>query len=73
MRQRGNNRLLELRKSHKTSRVAIAAHLEIGEHQVRRWEANEVLIPSKHIPTLAAFLGVEPAHLMGWDREKAAA
>lgn len=38
-----------------------------------RWEADEISIPSKVIPKLAALLETTPEHLMGWDRKATAA
>jgi transcriptional regulator with XRE-family HTH domain len=62
------NRLLELRTARNLSRVAIAAHLDIGEHQVRRWESG-TLIPTKYLAPLSEFFGVSTDHLLGLDRD----
>lgn len=64
-----DNRLLELRERADLPRVEVAARLRIGEHQVRRWEANESLIPTKHLAALTELLDCSVEHLMGWDRQ----
>jgi transcriptional regulator with XRE-family HTH domain len=70
---RAANRLEQLREDAGISRPAIADLVGVGEHQVRRWEANEVLIPTKHLEALTEKFGVSVEYLMGWDREPAAA
>lgn len=74
MKEPAHNRLLELREERGLSRVAIAAYLDIGEHQVRRWESG-VLIPAKYLEPLTEKFGCTLEHLLGWDRDdsKAAA
>ena len=68
------NRLQELLDAAPDKSAAgVAHHLGIGETQVNRWAQNKVLIPTKHIEPLAAFLDTEPSTLMGWDREPAGA
>ncbi len=68
-----SNRLKELRVRAGISRAGLADQAGVGEHQVRRWEANEVLIPSKHLAKLTELLNCSVEHLMGWDRERSAA
>jgi transcriptional regulator with XRE-family HTH domain len=65
------NRLREIREAKGLERYDIAAHMRLSADTVRRWEKE--LIPTQHVIPLARFLEVEPAHLMGWDREGAAA
>lgn len=64
-----NNRLEELRERAGLSRAGLADQVCVGEHQVRRWEANEVLIPTKHLAKLTELLDCSVEHLMGWDRQ----
>jgi transcriptional regulator with XRE-family HTH domain len=63
------NPLQLARESKGLSRASVADALKIGEHQVRRWEAGEQLIPSKHLSALTELLGVTADHLLGLDRE----
>jgi ribosome-binding protein aMBF1 (putative translation factor) len=63
------NRLEELREAAGMSRAGLADQVEVGEHQVRRWELNEVLIPTKHLAKLTELLDCTVEHLMGWDRQ----
>jgi transcriptional regulator with XRE-family HTH domain len=65
------NRLRTLRERDELSRAAVAVQVGVGEQQVRRWEDNELLIPTKHLPALTVLFGVTVEHLMGWDREPA--
>ncbi len=65
------NRLQPLREAAEISRAGLADHVGVGEHQVRRWEANEVLIPTKYLAALTELLDCTVEHLMGWDREPA--
>jgi transcriptional regulator with XRE-family HTH domain len=67
------NRLTELREAAGISRPGLADLVGVGEHQVRRWESGEVLVPSKHLPLLAERFGCTVEHLMGWDRSEAKA
>lgn len=62
------NRLQELREAAEISRAGLADQLGLGERQVRRWEDNEVLIPSKYWPRLVGLFDCSVEHLMGWDR-----
>lgn len=64
-----SNRLEELREQAGISRAGLADYLGIGEHQVRRWESGETLIPTKHFPALVAKFGVTVDHLLGMDRQ----
>jgi ribosome-binding protein aMBF1 (putative translation factor) len=61
--------LQSAREAKGLSRAALAVALEVGEHQVRRWETGEKLIPSKHLEVLTDLLGVTADHLLGLDRE----
>lgn len=63
------NRLKELREATdpELSRRDLAAAINVTEARIQQLEKPETLIPSQHAPTLAELLGVEPAHLMGWD------
>jgi DNA-binding transcriptional regulator YiaG len=65
------NRLQELREAAepKLSRAGLADRAGVGEHQVRRWEQNEVLIPTRHLPLLTALFGCSSDHLLGLDRD----
>jgi transcriptional regulator with XRE-family HTH domain len=67
------NRLFELREAAGISRPGLADLVGVGEHQVRRWESSDVLIPSRHLPVLAERFDCTVEHLMGWDREEAKA
>ena len=67
------NRLRELYEGQKMRRSEIAALCKVGERTVHRWEKGDVSIPDEHKLTLAQFFGVEPSHLMGWDRSEAKA
>lgn len=70
----GRNRLREIREQTGKERYDICAYLRVSDDTVRRWEDNRGgPIPSKYIPALAAFLEVDTAFLMGWDRAEAAA
>jgi transcriptional regulator with XRE-family HTH domain len=64
-----SNRLEELREQAALSRAGLADYLGIGEHQVRRWESGETLIPTKHFPALVAKFGVTVDYLLGMDRQ----
>lgn len=69
-----NNRLAEIRSAAGKSRRDLAVLLDVTEDTIRRFEENRGgPIPSKYIPTLAAEFGVDPSHLMGWDRLAATA
>jgi len=63
------NRLEQLREAAGISRAGLADRVGVGEHQVRRWEANEVLIPTKYLAQLTELLDCTVEHLMGWDRQ----
>jgi transcriptional regulator with XRE-family HTH domain len=65
------NRLQELREVAGISRAGLADQVGVGEHQVRRWELNEVLIPTKYLALLTELLDCTVEHLMGWDRKPA--
>ena len=71
--QKAGNRLEELRESAGLSRAAVADQVRVGEHQVRRWESGDALIPTKHLAALTAMFGCTVEHLLGWDRTEAAA
>jgi transcriptional regulator with XRE-family HTH domain len=62
------NRLKELRQAKGLSRRDLAVGIDVTEDRIRQLEKPEAGIPTQHAPTLAAILGVDPAHLMGWDR-----
>lgn len=72
MHEAPTNRLRELREQHapELSRAAVAVHVGVGEQQVRRWEDNELLVPTKHLPALTALFKVSVEYLMGWDRSE---
>lgn len=63
------NRLKELLDGSELSRRDIAVAIDVTEDRVRQLEKPETVIPSKYAPTLAKLFKVEPAHLMGWDRQ----
>jgi transcriptional regulator with XRE-family HTH domain len=63
------NRLAELREAMGMSRAGLADLVGVGEHQVRRWEAGELLIPTRHLVALADHFDVTTDHLLGLDRE----
>jgi transcriptional regulator with XRE-family HTH domain len=64
-----NNRLAEAMKASGKSRNEVASLIHRTEETVRRLEENRGgPIPSQLVPTLAQFLAVDPAWLMGWDR-----
>jgi transcriptional regulator with XRE-family HTH domain len=69
------NRLKELADAKGVSRRDLAVAIDVTEDRIRQLEKPETNIPTRYAPTLAGLLGVEPAHLMGWDRSdsKAAA
>ena len=63
-----SNRLRQIREDCEFSRRDLATEIEVTEETIRRFEENRGgPIPSKYIPTLAAFLKVTPEYLMGWD------
>ena len=62
------NRLKELRERDGLSRAAVAVHVGVGEQQVRRWEDEELLVPTKYLPALTELFRVSVEMLMGWDR-----
>ena len=64
------NRLAELREARGWHRSRVAAHFNLGEKTVYRWEVEDTPIPSDLIPDLADLLEVEPNYLMGWDRSE---
>jgi transcriptional regulator with XRE-family HTH domain len=64
------NRLKELADAKGISRRDLAVAIDVTEGRVGQLEKPETVIPTKHVPTLAALLEVEPAHLMGWDRQQ---
>lgn len=64
-----SNRLKELSEAKGISRRDLAAAIDVTEDRIRQLEKPEATIPARHAPTLAQLLGVEPAHLMGWDRQ----
>jgi transcriptional regulator with XRE-family HTH domain len=68
MNEAPTNRLRELRAQRELSRAAVAVQVGVGEQQVRRWEDNELLVPTKHLPALTGLFEVSVEHLMGWDR-----
>jgi len=53
------------------SLALVADRLGVGEVQVKRWAANKVLIPTKHLAVLTELFDCTVEHLMGWDREPA--
>lgn len=61
------NQIRQLRQEAGLSRAYIAAHCEVGEAQVRRWESGEVLVPTRHLLDLTAIFGVSVEQLMGWQ------
>lgn len=63
------NRIEELRVEQEVSRVELAVLCQVGEMTIRRWERNESEVADEQKFRLARFLHVEPAFLMGWDRE----
>jgi plasmid maintenance system antidote protein VapI len=65
------NRLKELLDASEVSRQEVAAALCVTEDRIRQLEKPETVIPSKFAPTLGELFGVEPAHVMGWDRRPA--
>lgn len=67
------NRLQELWEAAGISRAGLADRVGVGEHQVWRWESNEVLIPTKYLALLTELLDCSVEHLMGWDRDDARA
>jgi transcriptional regulator with XRE-family HTH domain len=69
--ERKENRLQELREAAGVKRHELAVELDVDPSTVYRWEIGRTSIPSDLIPRLAARFGVEPAHLMGWDRKAA--
>jgi transcriptional regulator with XRE-family HTH domain len=66
------NRLEDLREEAGISRAGLADFLGLGEHQVRRWEAGETLIPTKHLPALTEKFGVSSDYLLGLGRSDTA-
>ncbi len=67
------NRIEATRSGLGISRVELAVLCEVGEATIRRWEKGETSIPDGQKFKLAHRLGVSVPHLMGWDREEAAA
>ncbi len=63
------NRLKELLDASDLSRRDVAVAIDVTEDRVRQLENPETNIPSKYAPTLGHLFGVEPAHVMGWDRD----
>lgn len=63
------NRLRELREAVGMSRAGLADQVGVGEHQVRRWEAGEVPIPTKHLLVLTGLLAATADHLLGLDHQ----
>ena len=67
------NRLKELREARGLRRVDLAAHCDVGEMTIRRWELGLSNISDPQKFRLAELLEVDVVDLMGWDREGAAA
>jgi plasmid maintenance system antidote protein VapI len=63
------NRLKELLDGSTLVRRDLAVALDVTEDRIRQLEKPETLIPAKYAPTLGKLFGVEPAHVMGWDRQ----
>ena len=61
------NRLQELREERGLRRVDLAAHCDVGEATIRRWELGITEIADRHKLALAELLEVPVAQLMGWD------
>jgi repressor LexA len=67
MNEAPSNRLRELREHKGMSRAAVAAHVGVGEQQVRRWEDNDLLIPTKYLASLIGLFEVTADYLLGLD------
>lgn len=61
------NRLSELRKERGVRNVTLASAVGVDQTTYWRWETGRSPIPDEHKLTLAAFYGVTPAYLMGWE------
>ena len=68
------NRLAELRRAKGLSQAALATELGLKSNvTVWRWEKNRMEISVKSLRQLCALFDCSVEHLLGWDREDAAA
>jgi transcriptional regulator with XRE-family HTH domain len=62
------NRLVELRKERNVSIMDVAVACGVHTSTVSRWQDG--VIPQRHLPVLAALLGVSVPYLAGWTDEE---